>query len=180
MKNNIYVGGFAVVLLLLLSSCGERTARIDKPESYNSGGLQFEYPGNWKVTDDTDQDEIRQITVESPGDAIVIIQLFPALGEVGIQDYAQIFSSAARENTPIGIISPSEFSNVEGADGYEILKEKFSISVLGQSTPFTRTFRRKVIDDTVCFIVANVSDEDQSKVVRGFEQICETLSYRAR
>ena len=66
-----------VIALFLFVGCGERNAATDNPTSYSKAGLEFEYPGNWTVTEDTQQAGLRFLIVESPGDAVVIIQIYP-------------------------------------------------------------------------------------------------------
>jgi hypothetical protein len=168
---------YLVIALLLLVGCGERFATTDNPRSYNKAGMGIEYPRNWKVTEDTEQAGIRNLFVETPGNAIVIIQIYSAKDAFGIKAFAQNFARSAQEETAVGNVSVSRFSSVERSNGHETLTEPFSITVLGENVPHTRTYRRKTIDDKVCFIVAQVADEDRSKVTKGFEQIFSSFGY---
>ena len=66
----------ALLALAFLTSCGEPKAKTDQPLKYNQGGMSFQFPGNWKVTDVTQDASVHFLFVESPGDATLIIQLF--------------------------------------------------------------------------------------------------------
>ncbi len=176
MKKIVHIP-YLVISLLLLVGCGERSAKTDNPRSYNKAGIAFEYPGNWEVTEDEQLAGLRYLFVETPGDAIVIIQIYSADDALEIRDFAQNFARSAQEETPFGNVSASVFSSVEKSNGYEILTERFSITLLGENVPHTRIYRRKPVDNKVCLIVAQVAVEDLSKVTMGFEQIFSSFKY---
>ena len=176
MKNMIRIS-YLVIMLFLLVGCGERSARTDNPRSYNKTGIEFKYPRNWKVTEDVQQAEFRYLFVETPGNALLIIQIYSADDALEIQDFAKNIDHSVKEETPVGNVSASTFSSVNKSDGYEILTEQFSITLLGETVTHTRTYRRKPIGSKVCFIIAQVANEDFSKVTKGFEQIFSSFRY---
>jgi len=172
------VGIAAALVALLLTFAGcERKARTDKPKHYSGGGVQFDYPANWKVAEDTELGTIRHIVVETPGNALAIIQIYPAAEASDIKTFAEQFAAAAKENIPIGEVTPSTFGEVVQSDGYEVLGETLSFTVLGQRVPHSRTYRRKVFGDAVAFIITQVSDEDRTNVMPGFEQLSQSFSF---
>jgi hypothetical protein len=177
MKNMIYISCLVFVSLWLVG-CGERSAEIDNPRAYNNAGLEFEYPRNWKVTEDIQQGELRYLFVESPGNALLIIQIVSADDALDIQDFAKSFTQSAKEETPIGNFTGSVFGSVNKSGGYEILTEQLSIALLGEKIPHTRTYRRKPVANRVCFIIAQVADEDLLKVTKGFELVFSSFMYR--
>jgi hypothetical protein len=166
------------LFLLTLAGCGEKSADTANPQSYSKGGMEFEYPGNWEITEDAQQDSIRYIIIESPGDAIFIVHFHPADEAVGILEFADSFAQMAKEETPIGNVSASEFGEISNTDGYEALTEKMSITLMGETVPHTRIHRRKRIADRVCFLIGHVADEDRSLVESGFEQIFASFTYK--
>ena len=172
----IYISCLVFVSLLLVG-CGERSVKIDNPRAYNNAGLEFEYPRNWKVTEDVQQEELRYLFVESPGDALLIIQIFSADDALDIQDFAKSFAQTAKEETPKSFLVDSVFGSVSKSGGYEILTEQFSMTLLRQKIPHTRTYRRKPVANRVCFIIAQVADEDRLKVTKGFELIFSSFKY---
>ena len=55
----IAVRGSLALLLVLMAlgtgGCREPKASISDPKIYRRAGLEFSYPGNWKVTEDVSQ-----------------------------------------------------------------------------------------------------------------------------
>ena len=43
---------------------------------YEKDGLSFSYPANWEVTEDFVSEDVRFVFVESPGDAIIKIEVY--------------------------------------------------------------------------------------------------------
>ena len=72
------------LMVLSLTACGgvslglsEPKPQIDTPSKYSEKGLEFEYPANWNKSDVLDLSGIRQVTIESPGSALVVISVYP-------------------------------------------------------------------------------------------------------
>jgi hypothetical protein len=94
-----------------------------------------------------------------------------------IQDFAKSFAQTVKEETPKSFFVDSVFGSVSKSGGYEILTEQFSMTFLRQKIPHTRTYRRKPVANRVCFIIAQVADEDRLKVTKGFELIFSSFKY---
>lgn len=166
-----------VLVLVVAASCGSPLADVGHPVAFAKGGLQFQMPGNWKVTDDETEDGVRLLFIEEPGDALLIVQLLPSEIAEDLPVYAKNFEQAAKENVAIGTLSESVFLKRRPYGEYESLKETFSISLLGETLPHTRMYYRRTFGDTVCFLIAQVADEDRAKVFRGFKQVLGSLRY---
>ena len=169
-----------VIAGLLLVGCGERRAETGSPRTYQHDGIEFEYPGNWKVTEDDREGEVRLLLVETPGEAIVVIQITPEDMAAGLREFAETFARSAREQTPIGKIGKSSFAAAKNQGEYEVLTERFSISLLGEGTPHTRTYHRRNLQGKALTIILQVADEDGSKVVKGAEQIVSSFKLGKR
>lgn len=167
-----------VVALALAAGC-ERKARTDQPRSYAKDGIRFQYPGNWEVTEDVETEGFRHLFVETPGDAILIVQVYAASDAMGLEDFARQFARTATEKTPFGKVGASTFGRVEESDGYESLTERLSISALGQRVRHTRVYRRRQFGRKVCFLIAQVADENHDKVAGGFDQIFASFTCEA-
>ena len=170
-----------VVVLLTAWGCGERAANVQEPLDYRKAGLSFQYPGNWKVTQDMKALGTHHLTVDSPGNAIMIIHIFPVDGDESkkLKAYVDDFSDLAKAEAPAGSFGPSAFTDPVREGRYESITERFSVSVPGQAVPHVRTYRRAVVGEKVCFLIAQVAEEDLAKVQPGFEQICKSFRYTA-
>ncbi|MCG8526206.1 MAG: DUF4720 domain-containing protein [Opitutales bacterium] len=163
---------FLLIILLFLSGCLEPRANISSPKSYSNLGIQFEYPKNWKITEDEQDDFVRYLFIESPGDAIVILQIYGKEDKLDLENFAHDFSDNAKNELPIGVFSDSTFE-VTG----DYLEEKFTISLLNESVPHRRKYALRDYNEQICFIVFQVAEEDLDKTNPGFDLIIKTLKY---
>lgn len=168
---------YLMVSLLLLFGCGEKIADTDNPRNYDKAGITFKYPGNWAVTEDEQQEGFRYLFIETSGDAFIGINIYSVDDALEIKDFAQKLAHSTQEEIQVGNIGESVLSSVEKSNGYEILTERYSITILGVSVPHTRIYRRKSDANKVYFIIAQVSDEDLQKVTKGFEQIFSSFNF---
>ena len=155
----------------------ETAALVDSPKSYDKGGVTFNYPENWTVTEDgSGEGRVRYLFLETAGDNFVFIQAYPATEALELLEYAQWYADIMKEEIPIGSYSASKFSGIEEKDGNEVLTEQLEMTVLGESTPYTRIYSRKRIGDVIAFILLQTISEEQQMVRRGYEQIVASLS----
>jgi hypothetical protein len=167
-----------VVAAVLAMGCGEESGQSGVPQHYSEGGLNFDYPGNWAITRDTVAESIHHVTINSPGNAIISIYLFPEEAAPGIEEFAHALSSSITDDDlMMGSLGESTFSTMELVGGYELMSEKFSVSIMNEIIPHTRTYRRRNLGDRICFIMDQVADEDRPKVKGGFEMVYGSLRY---
>jgi hypothetical protein len=60
----------ALSFLSLFTGCGETQADLSTPKTHKSGAVTFDYPKNWRITEDLVTPEIHYLFVETPGDAL--------------------------------------------------------------------------------------------------------------
>ena len=181
----IVVGGvllfFAIIFTFAPNAfSSEAAALVDSPKSYNKGGVTFNYPGNWTVTEDggkVAEGEVRYFILETAGDNSVFIQVYPATEAVELLEYAQWYAGTMKEEIPIGSYGASKFSGIEEKDGNGVLTEQLEMTMLKVSTPYTRIYCRKPVGDVIAFIGLQVMSEEQQMVRGGYEQIVESFSY---
>ncbi len=171
MSNTLNLG-LTCLLAISVVGCWERQADVSSPQSYSKQGLSFQYPGNWKVTDDENFDFFRYLFIESPGDAIVIIQIFGREDALGLKEFSADFADGAKEDYTLGSISESSF---QMADDY--LEEQFSITILNETVPHLRRYMRLEFGQKLCFVIFQVADEDLEKAAPGFQLIVSSLNY---
>lgn len=165
----------ALAAISLLPGCGEPAADVAKPQSYNQKGLAFQYPGNWTIEDDTTENSFRNVTIETTGDALVIVQFFPLAIASALADYSQEFSTDFAAAIPFGKASPPVFTKLDPKDGYTRLKETFSMQILGQDIPHVRIYHSRDVGSHRCFILCQVADEDFHRVEAGFDQVVRSM-----
>ena len=177
--NVVFKSIFLALALGLSLGCGEPGAQVGKPKLYSKDGVTFSYPGNWKVAEDSHQPGFRYIIVETPGDAILGIHIYPEALAMGLKEYAQWYADDTSKALPIGRITTSAFAPTRMSGEFEMIKEEFSISLLGETIPHTRHFRRKQTGSEVCYLTSQAASGDYLKASPGFDQIVNSFTYRA-
>lgn len=166
---------FLLSWVVLLSGCGEPAADVAVAKKHHQDGIAFQHPGNWKVTEATATDGFHHVMVETPGDALVIVQVFPADSAATLKEYADAFSAAAAEEAPFGVVSKSKFAELDPNEGWSRLKETFIIQVLGVEAAHTRLYHARDFGNWRCFVLCQTADEDWSKVEAGFRQVVSSV-----
>ncbi len=166
-------------LVFGLAGCGEVKPDLQHPVLFEKDGLSFQYPGNWRVSEGLHAFGVHYQVVESPAEAIVIVHVFSDEPDKDLMKYAKGFSDDASEETPVGSIGPSKFGPVTKDGAYDSVTEHFEISLLGQTVPHVRVYKRKIVGNDVCFLVGQVAVEDHEKVKPGFALIFKSFQYKA-
>jgi hypothetical protein len=165
----------ALSFLSLFAGCGEPQADLSTPKTHKSGAITFEYPKNWKITEDLVTPEIHYLFVETPGDALVILQSFPTGDADTLAEFSEQFSESAAKETPIGTMAKSTFAAIPDSDGYSWIGEDFGINLLGDSTALRRLYGTKNIGGRQVFLIFQVATEDYRKAEIGFQLIRDSL-----
>ena len=166
--------------LLVLIGCEktEPPAKIDKPVSYDHQGVKFQYPSNWKVTEDTQENNIRYLSIDSPAYAVSQIIILSRAEALKLKNFAKEFSSSINKEMPLGKTKHSVFSPIQRhikKSVFHGIKEKLNINIAFISVPHTREYFRQDINNRVVFYVNQVADEDYQKTMGGFSLILDTF-----
>jgi hypothetical protein len=162
-----------IILICFLFGC-EKAADISSPAIYKKRSIHFSYPKNWKITEDAEQKDTRYIFIESPGDAIFIIQIYPKQDAISLNEFAEWFSAQTEQENSIGNINKSSLSAVEKSlysAKTKGIKEKFSIALLGMQVPHIREYYSIDSGNKIAFLVSQTATEDLNKVEVGFNLI---------
>jgi hypothetical protein len=162
-------------LFSFLIGCGEPKADLSAPKKYSKGGITFSYPKNWKVSEEIYTPDVHYVSVETPAEAIVILQSYSIDIADEFSDYSKTFSADASGELTIGKIATTKLVELPQAKGYEWISEGFCISLLGESIPHKRLYGCKDVGDRRLFLIFQVSDEDAVNVQSGFELIRDSL-----
>lgn len=165
----------SIALVAVLAGCSEPKADLSAPKTHQSGGITFDYPKNWTVTEDEPMPEFHYLFVETPGDALVIYQSYPQEDAIDLLEYVEAFSSETSSAIPIGEMTQGAPKTLPPSNGFDWVQEDFSINLLGEKTPHQRIYGSKVLGDRTLFLVLQVATEDAANVMPGFDLIRSTL-----
>lgn len=170
---------FATLALLFVFSACEPAADISSPQKYAKDGLSFTYPGNWNITEDSVEDEVRTLFVETPGDAIFIVQVFAATDAVDTETLARTYSDEITAALPIGKASPGVFKPLQHKykDGRVLdgVQENQMMEFLGEKVPHTRAYFQVTSQTRSAMLLCQVATEDLAKARPGCDQIIESF-----
>jgi len=155
----------------------ERTAEVKKPRIYQRSGLQFRYPGNWKVTQDSETEGVRDVLVETPGAALATIEIHSKDNALALGEFARAYSTEVRSTAPHLNMGESVFGEPETSNGYRTLHEQFPLKFLGEEISHRRVYWQKQLGDKIIYIICQATDEDIDLVDAGFEEIVSSLQY---
>ena len=161
--------------LLLLAACSEPPADLSETKTHESGNIAFEYPGNWRVTEDSNTQGILNLFVETPGNALVILQSYPAEDAEDFESFCRSFSEFSAAETPLAEVGASKFDKLPDANGFQRMHESFVISLLGEAIPHSRMYCSKDLKEQRIFLIFQVAVEDHKKARPGFELIRKSL-----
>lgn len=166
----------AVLLsLLMLLGCGEKKADTTHPVLYSKDGVSFNMPGNWQVTEDEQEEDIRYLFIETPGDALMVIHVFGATNEAPrLEEYTEFFIRESMNNMPIAsrdMGATGAISKILNDQEFTGFRNEFTASFLGQQVPHTVEFFSVNTEARIAYLTTQVATEDLEKVEKGFEQI---------
>ncbi|PWK48592.1 hypothetical protein C8D97_109143 [Pleionea mediterranea] len=133
---------FLTVTFLFMFGCRERSAELKDINRYMKSGVSFDYPGNWKVTEDVEDEDYRYIFVESPGDAISKIEIYPKGASFSLLEFVKLDIENLKSNMPkfFNLNDKGGISEITRSVEGEIFtgyKYKYNFSVLGVDVPIS-------------------------------------------
>ena len=172
MKRGIY---FSVIWFLLFVGV-QAHANAVEIKKYHNNGVSFSYPANWKVSSDVDTGALRYIFVESPGNGIFIVQVYPARSNLSLAEYAKGFANKAKNSSrKIQRIS-LKFSKVTGPGNLgEGVKEDFTIGYLGKVLAHVCYYYQVNRSNKTAYLISQSANEDLPKVQNGFKLLQSTF-----
>lgn len=160
-----------LLALFALVSCGEPAADVVNPKKYEKEGIVFIHPGNWTIEDESHEAGFHHVTVETPGDALVVVQAFAKEDALSLKEYAESFSAEAAKAIPLGKMDGNRFTELPEQGGWQRLQETLTMHLAGTEIPHTRYYETRDFGEQRCFVLCQVATEDLAKVQEGFAQI---------
>lgn len=151
-------------------------ADVAQPHHHQSGAIRFDYPSNWEISDDQFFGEgVQYLSVESPGDSIVLFQTNPLVNALGLEAYAQPMGANTGDASP-GIQFVSQgFGPLTETNGMQQITERFDVKLLGETISHTRVIYKKDFPTRRIFVTCQAPTEDLQRVQLGFDLILRTL-----
>jgi hypothetical protein len=110
--------------------------------------------------------------LDTTADSLVIIELHESSNAQDFKEYANNFSKSAKSDMPIGEIVSKEFKYSDN----EII-ENLSIELLGEKVPHKRYYFKKSFNNKVSYITFQLPSSDESKVIKGYNLIKNSIQY---
>jgi len=178
--NTILNRHLTFVCLLLFTGC-EQTADIQSPLHFANDVVSFDYPGNWDITDEETTEWGGYIIIESPGDAIFIIQNYQKDDALELSDFVTWFAEVTQQEMPVGDVQSGSRIPIEqeiSGVATQGVREQFIIELLGVEVPHRRTYFTVEGTNDVGFLIAQTAEEDIHLVQAGFELIWNSVSIK--
>lgn len=150
--------------------------------AYDQSGLLFDYPADWTVLEDSVQDSVRYVFVESPDEALSIIQIFRADEAPTLEDFAISYAEQTQmapvteANTSVDIVPTatpqSEFMSI--ARDLNGVSYEWIVETIPASNDY-REYFRKDSERFSAFLINQVNKDALDKHEGSFEMIFRTL-----
>ena len=154
-------------------------------QKFDEGGLSFEYPEGWSITDDEVQDSVRYIFIQGPKDSVSIIQQHPLAEAPSLEEFSTRYSEEtqvmleplAGEPSPSVVAQPEFMIITRDLEGkaYEWVVERVPGNIGGMATSDYREFFRKDSENYATYLINQVNNDVISEFEGSFELIFKTL-----
>jgi len=168
----------ALSLFCILTFGCERQADLTNVKKYAKDGVSFSIPGNWKVTEDINNHGFRYLFVETSGNAIITVNIYPKEHSISFQKYVEKIIEGSIKEFPLGTRTKGTVSELASSfegrtlHGY---KNEFVVSLAGVNVPHEQVFYSFNSDLQIAYVSSQVATEDLSKVKNGFELVLSTF-----
>ena len=166
---NILRSLVVVVAMVAIAGC-ERKSDVAAPQTAQCGDVTFQFPQNWKATV-KDMGFIQMARVESPGNAVAVLTVYPIDHDISVRSYTESFVET--------MVGSGSFAKIEGG----AVKEKNGVlgvavvaTVAGASVPHTLQVSEHKVGGRKVFCLTQVADKDMGLVDAGFGLIRSTIA----
>ena len=164
----------SLILLLALSAC-ERKPDLASLKQYQEHDINFNYPGNWEITEDGYNGSVHYLIITSTGDAVVMIHTFDTAVAPELKPFTESLSTGISKEMPFGEMKTESMTFMKETGKATWIKEKLSVTLLGQTLPHIREYRKAENSKRTAFLTSQTTTEDQTTVKPGFELIIQSF-----
>ncbi|MCY7347252.1 MAG: hypothetical protein LH614_13645 [Pyrinomonadaceae bacterium] len=179
---------FIIATCFALTSCQFVEKIIDsrkKPQKefvtkvYEKNELNFLYPDNWNVTEDTMlEDGRRLVNIQDSDNTLLIITLLKSGYTIDLGEYSEDFLKGITSDIPIGKVSMVKSGEAERTinnEKYKGIRKKYSITLLGENIPHTLDFFLITQQEAEAVIIIQAPDEDWNVADKEIQVIADSL-----
>ena len=155
-------------------------------QKFDEGGLSFEYPEGWKISDDETQGPVRYLFIQGPKDTLSIIQRYPLENAPNLEEFSTRYSEET-QIVPVAlesdvaspaVVAQPEFMIISrdlAGKSYEWVVERVPGNIGGVETSDYREYFRKDSEQYATFLINQVNNDVISEFEGSFELIFRTL-----
>ncbi|WP_020592042.1 hypothetical protein [Kiloniella laminariae] len=159
----------------------EEQADLANLMSYEAEGVSFEFPGNWQVVADEESDGVRTLFIQSSGDALLSITVFPSEYAMALDDYIELVIANFDSDPAAGRRDRGSLTERELNIGDRVVegrRNEFIFSFLSLEIPHTADYYYIESDSghLAALTMSQVAAADLGKVEAGFHHVLSTLS----
>jgi len=165
------------VMTFTIIGC-EMQADLKNTVEYRDSDISFTLPGNWNITKNVDNGGVRYLIIETSGEAILTLNIFPIEGSRPLKEFMENMVADMTNNFPFGKRNKGAIIEVETVVDGRIFKgyeNQFIVTLLGVEVPHLSYFYYQESDSRVAYLSAQVVLEDIDKVQEGFELTLSSL-----
>ena len=155
-------------------------------QKFDEGGLSFEYPEGWKISDDETQGPVRYLFIQGPKDTLSIIQRYPLENAPNLEEFSTRYSEET-QIVPVAlesdvaspaVVAQPEFMIISrdlAGKSYEWVVERVPGNIGGVETSDYREYFRKDSEQYATFLINQVNNDVISEFEGSVDLIFRTL-----
>jgi hypothetical protein len=174
----------ALWIVWLVAAC-ETTPDAAHSRTYAKDGVAFQHPESWTVTEDVTRPGIstyRKIHVESPGKAIVIVQVYTPRSDRSVEEFAAKLHQTLLDELSQRGLGPLRPSNERAGMPVSVrtvvagtqrngVEYSFPAFSAGQEVPWRLRVFRTETDTSTVFLIAQAAAEGWDRIAPDFELV---------
>ena len=158
--------------------------KVDQPDHYARGGVQFSYPSDWdlteRITEGDEGGEVRNVSVGRRGVGGAVVRVYsPPPPNLDLDAFVQTFSEAVKSRVPDGVsllnVSQSEVDQFVGGEELRAVRKEFHLNFIFQRFSLLLDFHRIDADDQSAFLVTVLADSTSTTLVPALDLVRNSL-----
>ncbi len=149
------------------------------PQPYTMQQFSMLVPHSWHVSDDSNDDGIRQVFVEGPNDSVLLMQLLPNDIVLPLTEYAVFYSGTFAESADPGITVAAgeigEFERTMRGAFTKGIRETFVISDEELNIDYVREFTMFPHGEQTMILIVQARSIDETRLSADWNTMIESI-----